>query len=120
MRTYFIPIMLLTLFAVAAFYLTLRQEILLGNADQDLVTASYLDPNSTDDASFVVSHKADTSRVLTIDYRYAGGQTKSETVTLNSQEKRIFSPDGLPLPISITIRYTDSANQEQTLTLYKK
>lgn len=118
MRPYFFPLLILILFLASSVFLTLREEALLQEADQHLVVIGYQEPRAENDSRFFIRHEAELPRTVAIEYHYENGEPVNDTVTLAPKETRVFTP-AVP-PLSITVRYQTEANQEQSLTLYKK
>ncbi len=118
LRTHSLLITILLLFVLSAVFLTIRHESLLKEADQTFVSLSYLHPEDPKDQSFVISHRAENSRTLEVSYHYQNQEVQKNTIPLAPHEEKVFTPESAPL--SITVRYQDSENQEQLLTLYKK
>jgi hypothetical protein len=120
MRNSFIPLFILLLFFGATVFLNIRQEMILHEADQSLVSIGYVEPTNSSDTRFFVRQAGEQERAVELRYHYQGQDVKSETITLVPKEERVITPPSDPTLQSITVRYTDTNNQETVLTLYKK
>jgi hypothetical protein len=118
MRTYFFPLLILFLFFASSIFLTVRQEVLFSEADQALVSIGYLEPANATNKSFYISHQAAVPRSVSLEYRFPNQEAITEAITLEPKEKRVLTaPES---STAITVRYQDTSDQEQVLTLYKK
>lgn len=115
----FSPLLLiLALFFGASILLTIRQNSLLSQAEEDLVMAGYLNPSDENNHQFFLSQGSTSARTITLEYHFDDAKVTQETLSLDPKEYRVLTPSSAPR--SVTIRYQTRDHQEQTLTLYKK
>lgn len=113
----FLSIIILLFFS-ASVWLTIRQEFLFQKADQDFVSASFVDPKNEENFDFVIEHSANTERSVNVRYRFENGDEQENTITLQPKERKLFEPEQSLR--DITIEFQNSTNVTQLITLFKK
>lgn len=114
----FFLITFILLFSLSVFGLTLQQNFLWQSGNAELVTAQFRDLNNPDDFSFIVSHRSNNPRDVTLIHELRDREKEETSITLMPTETRVFSP--AKKPERIIIRYQNTLDQTEELLLYKK